>query len=146
MNGRIPIKTPYKSCLPIDTSGNDNFNIEPYKKATGFTPSFRLNYTQTEAIQNIQHKSAWNSFLKSNTPHAIIFDYALNAEDTQLSIYLENLIPPKDWDIIAFSETQYILNRRAAKILSQASLQFNTPINKYIRAFEVLKVIQVKTP
>ena len=139
-------KNLYKTYHIPNTLQNNSKDIESYKKNTDFTPGFRLKYSEAEAIKNNGHKYAWRHFLKSDVNHAIIFEDASTADDTQLSIYLENITPPKDWDIIAFSPTQYILNKRAAKILYYASLQFNVPIDKYIHAFEVLKVIQVKKP
>ena len=135
-----PSKTLYKSYNQITkqeiSQGDFRINIK-------FTPGFRLNYDYNLANEATRHKEAWSKFLKEDNPYAIVFDDAEDADDTQLSIYLENLQPPKDWDILIFTPTQYILNKRAAKILFYSANQFNKPIKDYITSFFVLKAINV---
>ena len=128
----------YKSYVSIET---------PEISQSDFTPGFRaklMAYNKSDQVQAQAktHKEAWLSFLKTNTPHAIIFESEYDANDNNLAMFLENLSLPKDWDIVSFSPTQYILTKRAARILYKSSIQFNCPIQKYIHSFKVLKVIE----
>jgi hypothetical protein len=140
LNDGVNTKTLYKSYIPVTkqeiSKGDFRVNFK-------FTPGFRLNYDYELANEALRHKEAWSKFLKEENPYAIVFDDAENADDTQLSIYLENLQPPKDWDILIFTPTQYILNKRAAKILYYSANQFNKPIKDYITSFFILKTIKV---
>jgi len=140
LNDGVNTKTLYKSYIPVTkqeiSKGDFRVNFK-------FTPGFRLNYDYELANEALRHKEAWSKFLKEENPYAIVFDDAENADDTQLSIYLENLQPPKDWDILIFTPTQYVLNKRAAKILYYSANQFNKPIKDYITSFFILKTIKV---
>lgn len=109
-----------------------------------FTPGFRIRYKNQEtAVEAATHKQVWAEIHKSldKSPYSIIFDTQRSVDDANLAIYLENAVLPKDWDIFLLTDTQYILTKRAAKILLSSAVQFNTNLSDYIRSFKVLKVI-----
>jgi hypothetical protein len=134
----LPSKSIYKTYTQIKVS---EISHADFRSNVNFTPGFRLRYDNNTASEALRHKAAWSMFLKTESPHAIIFDETEKADDIQLSIYLENKQLPKDWDIIVFPAT-YIINKRAAKILYHSAAQFDKPINVYISSFSVLKVIK----
>ena len=128
----------YTEISPTEISQGD------FRTNTNFTPGFRLRYDYKIGIEALKHKEVWSKFLKEeSSPYAIVFDDEEDVDDGQLSIYLENLQPPKDWDILIISPTQYIINKRAAKILYYSAKQFDKPIKDYINSFFVLKAIKV---
>jgi len=108
-----------------------------------FTPSARLLLSLKEQQEALNHRDIWINFLKSAAEYAIVFDTD-DINDKQLTIFIENKQLPKDWDIILISDTQYILNKRAARILLSSCKQIHQPIKDYLRAFEVLKVLPLK--
>jgi hypothetical protein len=141
LENTIVNKTLYKSYAKINPPEISQADL---RTNLNFTPGFRLRYDNKSAIECLWHKEAWSKFLKEGAPHAIVFNNNNDADNTQLSIYLENLNPPKDWDILIFSSSEYIINKRAAKILFYSAKQFDKPIKDYITSFSVLKTINAK--
>jgi len=140
LENTIVNKTLYKSYTQITLP---EISQADFRTNINFTPGFRLRYDYTLAAESLRHKEAWSKFLKEGSPHAILFNDNNDADNTQLSIYLENLNPPKDWDILIFSSTQYLITKRAAKILFYSAKQFDKPIKDYITSFSVLKAINI---
>ena len=130
----VPIKTHYLRINSInDTKGNKEL----------FTPSARLLLSLNEQQEALNHRDIWINFLKSEAEYAIVFD-SENINDKQLTIFIENKQIPKDWDIILISDTQYIFNKRAARILLTSCKQIHQQLKDYLKAFEVLKVLPLK--
>jgi hypothetical protein len=73
---------------------------EKFKTNTAFTPGARLKMELTEAIEILNHKKVLEIFLTHTSPHGIVLNNKKDAEDRQLSIFIENKEVPKDWDII----------------------------------------------
>ena len=121
----------------------NNITSKPYTFDNGFTPNARLTMSQVHAQEVVNHKYVWNNFLKQSANYAIVFNTCI-IKDSQLSIFIENNVLPKDWDIILITDTQYIINKRAARILLMSLKQIHVPIKEYLLAFEVLKVIRLK--
>ena len=135
---------PSKHYLNVNSLISESLHSEELKTCKTFTPGARLRLELTEANELLTHKKIWEMFAKSDSPHAIVFNKRTDAEDIQLSIFIENKELPKDWDIILISDTQYILNKRASRILLNSSRQFYTNLESYLKSFEVLKVLKLK--
>jgi len=116
---------------------------EGFYNMTVFTPGSRLVLTLDEASQLIAHRKAWTDIMNSATPLGIIFENYADLTDINLQFRLENLELPKDWDIVVISDSQYALNKRAAKILYEATLQYHAPVKSLIKSISILKVIQI---
>jgi hypothetical protein len=82
----------------------------------------------------------WETFLKSDKHHCVVFNNINTAIDSDLPKTLESKILAKDWDICLISDTQYIFTKRAARILHGSSKQFNTDLKNYLLSFSVLAV------
>lgn len=107
------------------------------------TPGARLTLKITEINELLKHKYVWESFLKTDTHHCIIFNNLNTAIDNSLPKKLELKQLAKDWDICLISDTEYIFTKRAARILLGSSKQFNTDLKNYLLSFSVLAVFKL---
>jgi len=137
INSPVPKTNHY---LRINDISSCQIDIKDLKTVTLLTPGARSRLTITEYIEIINHRSVWEKFLQSSANHCIVFDGLKDAEDRQLSIIIENKVLPKDWDILMIGKTQYVLNKRATKILFTSSRQLNSSVSDYIKSFRVLKI------
>jgi len=122
----------------IITNPTINEHIVPSLKT--LTPGARLILKSQEVQDLFNHKSVWESFLKSDKHHGIVFNSIETAIDNTIPKKLESKQLAKDWDICLISETQYIFTKRAARILYGSSKQFNTDLKNYLQSFSVLAV------
>ena len=95
------------------------------------------------ADQLIAHRKAWTDIMNGKEPYGIIFDKEAELMNINLQFRLENLKLPKDWDIIKISDTQYVLSKRAAKILVEATLQYHDPVKHLLQSLVILKVFDL---
>ena len=128
----------------VNSIRSEELRPENFKTNTAFTPGARLKMELTEAIEILNHKKVWEIFITLNSPHAIVLNNKKDAEDRQLSIFIENKEVPKDWDIILVSSNQYILTKRAARILLASTRQISNNLETYLLSFEALKVLPLK--
>ena len=124
-------------------------NISPissnaeFSKMAVFTPGSRLVLTLEDAAQLIAHRKAWTDIMNGKEPYGIVFDHEDELMNIDLQFRLENLKLTKDWDIIKITDTQYVLSKRAAKILVEATLQYNEPIKQLLQSLVILKVFDL---
>ena len=124
-------------------------NISPilskaeFSKMTVFTPGSRLVLSLEDADQLIAHRKAWTDIMNGKEPYGIIFDKEAELMNIDLQFRLENLKLPKDWDIIKITDTQYVLSKRAAKILVEATLQYHDPVKQLLQSLVILKVFDL---
>lgn len=116
---------------------------EEFLKMAVFTPGSRLVLQLEDADQLIAHRKAWTDIMNSKEPYGIIFDNEAELMNIDLQFRLENLKLPKDWDIIKITDTQYVLSKRAAKILFEATLQYNEPVKQLLQSLVILKVFDL---
>lgn len=119
------------------------FSQDDFRTMARFTPSARLTWSLEEAFQITAHERTWSEFIASPEVHGIVFDNSEQLNNKDLSMRLENLEVPKDWDVILLSETQYVMTKRAARIYSAAIQQYHLPLKVYLQSFDVLKVIKL---
>jgi len=110
--------------------------VEQFRFSVRFTPHARLTLNLALASQLLAHEQAWNLFVAEPTALHGAF---CEQEPKDLSLY--NLDLPRDWDIIILTGTDYILTKRAARILLHSATQFHVPLIDYLQAFNVLKVV-----
>lgn len=122
---------------------NPTINESDIPTFAALTPGARLTLKLTEINELLKHKSVWESFLKSDKHHCIIFDNLDTAIDNTLPKKLESKQLAKDWDICLVSDTEYIFTKRAARILLGSSKQFNTDLKNYLLSFSVLSVYKL---
>lgn len=124
-------------------------NISPilskaeFSKMTAFTPGSRLVLSLEHASQLIAHRKAWADIMNSKEPYGIIFDQEAELMNIDLQFRLENLKLAKDWDAIKITDTQYVLTKRAAKILVEATLQYHQPVKRILQSLVILKVFDL---
>lgn len=111
-----------------------------FVKMSTFTPGSRLALSLNDATQLIAHRQAWNDIYNGLNPYGIIFDNSEDLANTTLRFRIENLSLPKDWDMIKLSSSQYVMNKRAATVLLQATIQYHQPLDDLIRSLIILKV------
>jgi hypothetical protein len=122
---------------------NPTINESDIPKFVALTPGARLTLKLNEINELLKHKSVWESFLKSDKHHCIIFNNLDTAIDNILKKKLESKQLAKDWDICLVSDTEYIFTKRAARILLGSSKQFNTDLKNYLLSFSVLSVYKL---
>ena len=124
-------------------------NISPilskaeFSKMAVFTPGSRLVLSLEDAAQLIAHRKAWSDIMNGKEPYGIIFDKESELMNIDLQFRLENLKLPKDWDIIKLTDSQYVLSKRAAKILFEATLQYHEPVKQLLQSLVILKVFDL---
>lgn len=109
-----------------------------------FTPRARMELNLALAGQLIAHEKAWAEFVDAPEPYGAFYEHAEAATNSNLPAFIENLDIPRDWDVILLSSTEYLLNKRAARILKQSAVQFHVKLFEYMNAFKVLKVVPIK--
>ena len=119
---------------------NPTINESEISTLVTLTPGARLTLKLTDLNELLAHKSVWESFLKSDKHHCIVFNNLDTAIDNTLPKKLESKQLAKDWDICFISDTEYIITKRAARILYGSSKQFNTDLKNYLQSFSVLAV------
>jgi len=126
-------------------------NITPFEsqaefnKTTVFTPGSRLVLALEEASRLVAHRQAWLSIMKGSTPHGALLETIETAESATIIKRLENLQLPKDWDVIKITKNEYVLTKRAAKILSDATLQYHLDLCALLSSLDILKVFDLQT-
>lgn len=110
-------------------------------KATIFTPRSRLVLSLEDANRLIRHREAWLLHSKSTVPHALIAESQMNPS---IGRKLESMQLPKDWDIVKISATEYVLTKRAAKVLILATQQYHDTVPDLIDTLSILKVVQLR--
>jgi hypothetical protein len=115
-----------------------------------FTPKARYTLSQYQMIELMTHFKIWNEIIvtPNRVNHGIIFtDQNLNIENIDISHRLENLILPKDWDIIIINNDnrplEYVVTKRAANILLASCRQFHNPLRIYIKSIPGLRIIDL---
>jgi hypothetical protein len=115
-----------------------------FQSLSYFTPGSRLDLTLEEANRLIAHRKAWEYIIAQDTvhkPYAVIFEG--KPDEPKIISRIENVKVTKDWDIIKLSDNEYILTQRAAKILTNSTMQFHSPIKTLLETFEVLKIFHL---
>jgi len=115
--------------------------VEFFRTANRFTPHARLTLNLAYAGQLIAHEQAWSDFLQTSAPYGAFYENPTLATDAATATIIENMDLPRDWDILIVSPHNYILNRRAARILKDSAVQFHVNLSTYLTAFNLLKVI-----
>jgi len=116
-------------------------DIDTFRYSSRFTPHARLTLNLAFAGQLLTHERAWSMFVKEQSaPYGAFYEQ----EPKDLLAY--NLDLPRDWDVIILTETDYILNKRAARILLHSATQFHVPLITYLQAFNLLKVVNAYKP
>ena len=133
-----------KYYLSINSIVTEAVKQSDFVSNTRFTAGARLTLELTEANEFLKHTEAWDKFIKSDKRYAVIFDKLKDISDKELSIFIENKRLPKDWDLVLIDDTQYILNKRAAKILMNSAKQIHHNLKTYLNSFEVLKLVKLK--
>ena len=143
--GNIPVPetTKYMNFTHIHNTELTSFS--DFQKLSTFTPGSRLDMSLDSANQLIAHRKAWVETLKMKTDYFAVFDDQTYVNNNDLAIRLENLKLPKDWDVIAITESQYIFTKRAAKIFIDSTLQFHLPLKTFLKSFKILKVLELNT-
>lgn len=108
------------------------------KHDTRFTPGARLSLNPEQVHQMLTHQQAWRQFLTTKAEHAIVLE-----QPQQLQKF-ESAEPPKDWDVLMMSATDYALTRRAATILIISAHQIHDRLPLYIQSHPLLKVINIR--
>ena len=116
---------------------------EEFQKMNVFTPGSRLKLTLDEANQLIDHRQAWTHGMNQTTPYIALFESSADIQNPVIKSSLESLKLPKDWDVVKISKTQYVLNKRAVKILIDSTLQFNSPVSELIEYIDILKTFSL---
>jgi hypothetical protein len=119
------------------------FNQDEFRTMSRFSPHARLTWSLGEAFQFMAHAQAWTEFIAGPEIHCIIFDKSEQLNNKDLSMRLENLTLPKDWDVVFISETQYLMTKRAATIYANSIQQFHLPLKTYLRTFDILRVVDL---
>jgi hypothetical protein len=114
-----------------------------FNKTTFFTPGSRLDLSLEEAQRLVAHRSAWLSIMNGNKPHATILELIETLENTIITKRLENVQLPKDWDIIKITKNEYVLNKRAAKILVESTQQFHKTLEELLTSLDILKTFNM---
>ena len=150
---KVPVWFIGIKATPVSDTGNylsySNIIISPilskaeFSKMTIFTPAARLAMNLEDAAQLIAHRQVWNHIMNGKNAFGIIFDSEVDLMNKDLQFRLENLKLPKDWDIIIISDTQYVLNKRAAKILVETTLQYHDIIKDLLKSLVILKVFDI---
>lgn len=138
----VPEKSDYLRYLSINTS--PLVSQSDFLEMTIFTPGARLSLTLDDANKLISHRQAWINIMNNEEPYGAIFENPDDVTNTDIRFRLENLKLPKDWDVIEISDTQYVLNKRAAKIFVESTLQYHAPVNPFIESFVILKVFNLE--
>ena len=110
--------------------------VEQFQFAVRFTPHARLTLNLALAAQLLAHEQAWDQFIKEDSA-----PYAGFYEQEPADLQSQVLDLPRDWDVIILTETDYILTKRAARILKHSATQFHVPLMDYLQAFNLLKVV-----
>jgi len=116
---------------------------EEFSKMAVFTPGSRLVLTLEDAAQLIAHRKAWTEIMNGKEHYGIIFEKEAELMNIDLQFRLENLKLPKDWDVIKMTDTTYVLNKRAAKVLYEATLQYHEPVKQLLQSLVILKVFDL---
>jgi hypothetical protein len=120
-------------------------SFSDFQKNPIFTPGSRLDMSLDSANQLIAHRKAWLETLKMSADYFAVFDDPSYLNNVDLSIRLENLKLPKDWDVIIITESQYVFTKRSAKIFIDSTLQFHLPLKTFLKSFKILKVLDINT-
>jgi len=112
-----------------------------FKTNVNFTPKARYTLTIEQSNELLTHSKIWNEFLVTKKNHAIIFTDESLLSNIDVAHRLENLVLPKDWDIIMLPNGNYVLTNRAANILLASCRQFNNPLNTYIQSIPGLRIV-----
>ena len=112
-----------------------------FKTNIYFTPKARYTLTIDQANELLTHSKIWNEFLVTKKNHAIIFTDESLLSNIDVAHRLENLVLPKDWDIIMLPNGDYVLTKRAANILLASCRQFNNPLKTYIHSIPGLRIV-----
>jgi len=140
----IDIPVPEKSIyLRYTNIKYQKFEQDEFRTMARFSPRARLTWSLEEAFQFTAHMQAWTEFIASPEIHCLIFENSDQLNNKDLSIRLENLTLPKDWDVIFISDTQYLLTKRAANIYANSIHQYHQPLKTYLRTFEFLRLINL---
>jgi len=124
-------------------------NISPilskadFSKMAVFTPGSRLVLQLEDADQLIAHRKAWAEIMNNKEPYGVIFESEAELMNIDLQFRLENLKLAKDWDIIKITDNEYVLNKRAAKVLYEATLQYHEPVKQLLQSLVILKVFDL---
>jgi len=117
--------------IPIQPTLNN------YKHDTRFSPGARLSLSPEQAQEMLTHRQAWTQFLDTKAEHALI------CRSNHANKNIENVAPPKDWDVMMISDTDYVLTKRGAKLLL-STYQIHDPLPLYIQSHPLLKVIHME--
>jgi hypothetical protein len=116
-------------------------DVDTFRFSVRFTPHARLTLNLARASQLLAHEQAWTMFVKEpSVPYGAFCEQ----DPKDLSTY--NLDLPRDWDVIILTATDYILTKRAARILLHSATQFHVPLMDYLQAFNLLKVVNAYKP
>ena len=107
------------------------------------TPAGRLLMSEADVSQIMAHQLAWDEFLASESEFGAFYETEASINSNKLHLAIENTELPRDWDIIMIGEFDYILNKRAARILRSSSIQVHCQLKLFLTIFDVLRVIKI---
>ena len=137
----FPVPQGQPTYLRYNTINFAEITPEALRFSIRFTPKARLTLNGAQAEQLIAHDQAWQEFLKDPTAQYGAFYEQAAAATKEIALYIENTGLPRDWDIVLVSPTDYLLNKRAARVLAHSATQFHVPLIDYLQAFGTLKVV-----
>jgi hypothetical protein len=138
----IPEKSRFLSYSVIDIIPIISKDV--FSTMTIFTPGARLALSLKDAAELIAHRKAWLEIMQNKSHYSVIFDSEIQLNDMMTHNRIQNLQLPKDWDIVSISDTQYVLNKRAAKILVESTMQFHANVATLLDSIKILKVIKIR--
>lgn len=140
----IPVPATNKHYLSQKYIAKRTIEKDELRTTDKVTPAGRLLMTEADVSQIMAHYQAWDEFIQSSAEFGAFFETPDTVNNNDIAARLENLELPRDWDIILIDDTEYVLNKRTARILKVSAQQFHCPLKVYLTVFDIFKIISIK--